>query len=139
MLYQINGEVKSPEEVAYFISALTSGVTITDSPLDLGDRTSTVFSGTSFMDFFLPPRETVEIDMHHLQESFKYDCIQLDMTENRCFSEHSLLGIRRIVSILSKSRLVLILVRNIEDLARNYESMISGLKYNSITISDPKS
>ena len=139
MMYQINNEVKKPEEVAHFISTLTRGVTITNTPLDLGDRTNIVFSGASFMDYFLQSQESVESDGHHLLECLAYDCVQLDMTENRCFAEHSLLEIRRIVDILSKRCLVLILIRNTEDLERNYESMFTSLKYNSIMISDIES
>ena len=138
MMYRINDEVKSPDEIMYYLSILTSGVTITDVPLKLGDRNTAVFSGTSLLHDFLQFHGTAELDMHHVQKTLAYDLIQLDMTEQRCFSERSLLWIQRIVSILSKRRPVLILVRNTEDLNRNYELMLTGLKYDSITIDDTK-
>ena len=131
-MYQVNGELKRADEVAHFISILTSGVTVTDIPVELGDRNSAVFSGAALLQF----HETGELDMCQVQEILAYDLIELDMTEQRCFSVRSLLTIRRIVDILSNSRPVLILVRRTEDIERNYETLLTGLKYDFITIAE---
>ena len=44
-MYRINDEVKSPDEIMYYLSILTSGVTITDVPLKLGDRNTAIKDG----------------------------------------------------------------------------------------------
>lgn len=135
-MYRINNEIKGTDEVKLFIATLTSGVTITDVPLRIEDRNYVVFSGTALLHGFLRFRKTTELDLHHLNEILAYDLIELDMTEERCFSERSLLWIRRIVDALSESRPVLIRLRKAEEINRNYEVFSTGLKHNTITIEE---